>query len=141
MDVLFDATADGRRFQFLNGIDEHRRLCLAIRVGRRCKAKDSVSVLEALTCVYPAPACIRSDNGPEFIAQALRDWCWASTTTTMAYTAPGSPGENGFAESYERRSTSSTTAASGMSSPTLSCAPQLRKRRSWPIVDEESATH
>jgi len=54
-------------------IDEHTRLCLAIRVGRRCKAKDVVAVLEELTIFYPAPTFIRSDYGPEFIAQVLRD--------------------------------------------------------------------
>jgi transposase InsO family protein len=73
MDFQFDATADGRRLKFLNVIDEHSRLCLAIRVGRHCKARDVVTVLEELTSFYPAPTFIRSDNGPEFIAQALRD--------------------------------------------------------------------
>jgi len=103
MDFQFDATADGRRLKFLNVIDEHRRLCLAIRVGRCCKAKDVVAVLEELTTVYPAPTFIRSDNCPEFIAQALRDWCVASDTTSTAYIEPGSPWENGFAESFNRR--------------------------------------
>jgi transposase InsO family protein len=74
MDFQFDATADGRRLKFLNVIDEHSRLCLAIRVGRRCKTKDVVAVLEELTSLYPAPTYIRSDNGPEFIAHALRRW-------------------------------------------------------------------
>ena len=45
MDFQFDATADGRRLKFLNVIDEHSRLCLAIWVGRRCKAKDVVAVV------------------------------------------------------------------------------------------------
>ncbi|MEN9767348.1 MAG: hypothetical protein RLZZ32_1308 [Cyanobacteriota bacterium] len=74
MDFQFDATADGSRLKFLNVIDEHSRLCLAIRVGRRCKAKDVVAVLEELTSLYPAPTYIRSDNGPEFncFAEALR---------------------------------------------------------------------
>ena len=103
MDFQFDATADGRRLKFLNVIDEHSRLCLAIRVGRRCKAKDVVAVLEELTSLYPAPVHIRSDNGPEFIAQALRDWCEASSTTSTAYIEPGSPWENGFAESFNGR--------------------------------------
>jgi putative transposase len=52
MDFQFDATADGRRLKFLNVIDEHSRLCLAIRVGRRCKATDVVAVLEELTSLY-----------------------------------------------------------------------------------------
>ena len=49
------------------------------------------------------PTFIRSDNGPEFIAKALRDWCEASTTTSTAYIEPGSPWENGFAESFNGR--------------------------------------
>jgi putative transposase len=103
MDFQFNATADGRRLKFLNVIDEHSRLCLAIRVGRRCKARDAVAVLEELITVYPAPMFIRSDNRPELIALALRDWCEASDTTSTAYIEPGSPWENGFAESFKGR--------------------------------------
>ncbi len=59
-------------------------------------------MLEELTSLYPAPAFIRSDNGPEFIAHALRRWTESSGTST-AYIEPGSPWENGFAESFNRR--------------------------------------
>ena len=48
IDFQFDATADDRRLKFLNVSDEHSPLCLAIRVGRRCKAKDVVAVLEEI---------------------------------------------------------------------------------------------
>jgi transposase InsO family protein len=99
----FDATADGRRLKFLNAIDEHTRFCLATRVGRRCKAKDVVAVLEELTSLYPSPSFIRSGNRPEFIAQVLWVWCEASDTTSTAYIEPGSPWENGFAESFNGR--------------------------------------
>ena len=51
----------------------------------------------------PAPAFIRSDNGPEFIAQDLGDWCAASSTTSTATIAPAFPWENGFAESFNGR--------------------------------------
>ncbi len=61
-----------------------------------------VAVLEELTSLYPAPAFIRSDNGPEFIAYALRRWAESSTTTT-AYIEPGSPWQNGFVESFNGR--------------------------------------
>ena len=84
-------------------IDEQSRLCLTIRVRRRCKAKDVVAVLEELTSLYPAPAFIRSDNGPKYISQALRGKCKASGTTTTAFIKPGSPWENGFAESFNGR--------------------------------------
>jgi putative transposase len=102
MDFQFDATADGRRLKFLNVIDEHSRLCLAIRVGRRCRAKDVVAVLEELTSLYPAPAYIRSDNGREFIAHTLKRWTESSASTT-AYIEPGSPWQNGFSESFNSR--------------------------------------
>jgi transposase InsO family protein len=102
MDFQFDAAAEGRRLKFLNVIDEHSRLCLAIRVSRRCKAKDVAAVLEELTSLYPAPAFIRSDNGPEFIAYALRRWAESRTTTTV-YIEPGSLWQNGFAESFNSR--------------------------------------
>jgi hypothetical protein len=62
-----------------------------------------VAVLEELTSLYPAPASIRSNNGPEDIAQALRDWCKASTTTCTAYIEAGFPWENGFAGSFNGR--------------------------------------
>ena len=97
MDFRFDTTADGRQLKFLKVIDEHSRLCLAIRVGRRCEAK-----VEELTSLYPAPAFIRSDNDPEFIAHALRRWSKESGTTT-AYIEIGSPWQNGFAESFNGR--------------------------------------
>jgi len=100
MDVQFNTTAYGRRLKFLNVFDEHSCLCLAIRVGRRCKAKDVVAVLEELTSLYTAPAFIRSDNGPEFIDQVLRDWCEVTVTTSTAYIQPGSPWENCFTESF-----------------------------------------
>ena len=54
MDFQFDSTADGQRLKFINMIDEHNRLCLAIRVGRRRKAKDVVALLEELTSIYLA---------------------------------------------------------------------------------------
>jgi len=102
MDVQGDATADGRRLKVLNVIDEHIRLCLAIRVGLPCKAKDVVAVLEDLTTLYPAPTFIRSDNGPELMAHALRPWCKTSGTAT-AYIEPGSRWQNDFAESFKSR--------------------------------------
>ncbi len=131
MDFQFDATADGRRLKFLNVIDEHSRLCLAIRVGRRCKAKDVVAVLEELTSLYPAPAFIRSDNGPEFIAHALRRWA-ESITTTTAYLQPGAP----WRTALPNRS----TAGLGTSSSTLNCSPGWLRHRAWPIAGDWSTT-
>jgi len=68
----------------------------------RCKSKAVVALLEQLTSLYPAPAFFRSDNGPEFIAHALKRWSDNSGTTT-AYIEPGSPWQNGFTESFNSR--------------------------------------
>jgi len=102
MDFQFDATADVRRLKFLNVIDEHSRLCLVIRLGRCCKTKDVVAVLVELTSLYPAPVLVRSDNGPEFLAYALRRW-WKDSGTTTTYIEPGSAWQNGFAGSFNSR--------------------------------------
>jgi len=65
LDYQFDTTAVSRRLTFINVIDEQSRLCLVIRVGRRCMSKDVVVVLEQLTSLCPAQGIIRSDNGPD----------------------------------------------------------------------------
>lgn len=102
MDCQFNAAADGRRLTFLNVIYEYSRLCLTIRVDRRCTAWDVVYLLEELTVLHPAPAFIRSDNGHDFSAHALRRWCTSSGTST-AFSQPGSPLQNGSAESFDSR--------------------------------------
>jgi len=95
-------TEDGRAFRTLNLIDEFTRECLAIRVKRRL---NSVDVIEALTDQFilrGVPSFIRSDNGPEFIAEAVRTWIRAVGAKT-AYIEPGSPWENGYVESFNAR--------------------------------------
>ena len=99
IDFQFDQTMDGRTLKFLNVIDEFSRVCLAIRVGRRCQAMDVIDRIEELLKLYPAPTHLRMDNGPEFIAHALQEWCTGSGTGT-AYIPPGSPWENPFVESF-----------------------------------------
>ena len=75
IDFQFDQTMDGRTLKFLNVIDEFSRVCLAIRVGRRCKAVDVIDTIEELLNLYPPPTHMRMDNGPEFIAGVVhRKW-------------------------------------------------------------------
>jgi transposase InsO family protein len=93
---------NGRKLKFLNVIDEYSRMALAIRVGRRCKAVDVIDTLEELLSKFPAPTHIRMDNGPEFIALALQEWCVGSGTGTE-YIPPGAPWENPFVESFNSR--------------------------------------
>jgi hypothetical protein len=93
---------DGSRLKLLNIVDEYSRMCLAIRVGRRCNAIDVIDLIEELLKQYPAPTHLRMDNGPEFIAHALQEWCTGSGSGTECI-PPGSPWENLFVESFNSR--------------------------------------
>ena len=83
-------------------MDEFTRECLAIRVARKLKAIDVIDVLSNLFILRGVPGHIRSDNGPEFIAQTVQDWI-AAVGAKTAYIAPGSPWENGYVESFNAR--------------------------------------
>jgi len=80
-------------------IDEFTREALAIRVARRLNSTDVIEALCDLFIDRGIPAHIRSDNGPEFIAAALREWI-AAVGAKTAYIEPGSPWENGYVESF-----------------------------------------
>ena len=74
----------------------------AIRVKRRLNSAEVIDALTDLFILRGVPAYIRSDNGPEFIAQAVRDWI-AAVGAKTAYIEPGSPWENGYCESFNAR--------------------------------------
>lgn len=101
-DFVEDRTHNGRKFRMLNVIDEFTRECIAIRVSRKLKAVDVIDVLSDLFILRGVPGHIRSDNGPEFIAKAVRDWINAVGART-AYIEPGSPWENGYCESFNAK--------------------------------------
>jgi putative transposase len=101
-DFVEDRTHDGRKFRMLNIIDEFTRECLVIRVNRKLKAVDVIDVLSDLFILRGVPGHIRSDNGPEFVAKAVREWITAVGAKT-AYIEPGSPWENGYCESFNSK--------------------------------------
>lgn len=101
-DFTFDETRDGRRLKFLVVIDEYTRQCLRIEVGRSMGAKTVIRVLAELMQVHGEPAALRSDNGPEFVANAVQTWLAAAGVTTF-YIQPSSPWENAYAESFNSR--------------------------------------
>ena len=86
----------------LNVIDEFTRECLAIRVDRKLKSTDVIDVLSDLFILRGVPGHIRSDNGPEFIAKAVREWI-AAVGARTAFIEPGSPWENGYCESFNSK--------------------------------------
>lgn len=76
LDYQFDQTADGRILKLLHVVDEFTREALVIECRRRIDADATVAVLDRLVAARGrAPGHIRCDNGPEFTANALRDWC------------------------------------------------------------------
>jgi putative transposase len=101
-DFVEDRTHDGRKYRMLNVIDEFTRECLAIRVGRKLNSVDVVDLLSDLFILRGVPGHVRSDNGPEFIAKAVRAWIAAVGATTV-YIEPGSPWENGYCESFNSK--------------------------------------
>ncbi|KQT01734.1 integrase [Rhizobium sp. Leaf391] len=101
-DFVEDRTHNGRKIRMLNVIDEFTRECIAIRVERKLKAIDVIDVLSNLFILRGVPTHIRSDNGPEFIAKALREWI-AAVGAKTAYIMPGSPWENGYCESFNSK--------------------------------------
>ncbi len=98
-DFVQDKTRDGRKLRMLTVIDEHSRECLAIETQRRLRSQDVLETMADLFLTHGMPAHIRSDNGPEFIAKALRDWLKRVGVKTL-FIEPGSPWENGYNESF-----------------------------------------
>ncbi len=101
-DFVEDQTHNGRKFRMLNIIDEHSRECLAMVPLRRFRSNDVIEVLADLFIEHGPPEHIRSDNGPEFVAHAVREWLGRLGVTTL-YIEPGSPWENGYIESFNAR--------------------------------------
>ena len=98
-DFVIDRTEDRRQIRLLVVIDEFTRECLAIEVARSFTARQVVEVLRYLFAVRGAPKCLRSDNGPEFVAKEVRKWLDQADVQTL-FIAPGSPWENGYVESF-----------------------------------------
>ena len=101
-DFVFDRTSDGRKLRMLTVVDEYTRECLAIEVARRLRSQDVLAVLADLCVRRGPPTYIRSDNGAEFTARAVRRWLARIDVQTL-FIEPGSPWENGYIESFNGR--------------------------------------
>ena len=101
-DFVHHRTYDGRAFRMLNVLDEFTRESLAIRMRRKLSSVDVIDVLTDLFILRGVLGYIRSDNGPEFVAEAVRRWIAAIGART-AFIEPGSPWENGYIESFNVR--------------------------------------
>ena len=98
-DFVMERTQDGKTFRMLTVLDEFTRECLAIHVARRIRSDDVLHLLTDLFSDRGPPDNIRSDNGSEFTARAVRAWLGRIGVKTL-YIEPGSPWENGYNESF-----------------------------------------
>jgi putative transposase len=101
-DFVFDRTTSGTTLKWLSIVDEHTRECLALKAARSITSEDVIDTLAELFAMRGVPRCVRSDNGPEFIAQAIQRW-FEKTGVESLYIEPGAPWENGYAESFHSR--------------------------------------
>ena len=98
-DFVKDQTTDGRSLKILTVVDEYTRESLTVEMERSFTSRDVVNTLRELFELRGVPAHIRSDNGPEFIAHAVRDWLAANNVGPL-YIEPGAPWQNGVGESF-----------------------------------------
>jgi putative transposase len=98
-DFVHDRTHDGRPLKILTVLDEYSRECLAIRVTRKMNSLNVLTTLAGLFLRCGVPEHIRSDNGPEFAAKAIRTWL-SRLKVRPLFIEPGSPWENGYNESF-----------------------------------------
>ena len=99
MDFMSDSLMSGRRFRTLNLIDDYNREALAIEVDTALPAERVIRVLEEVVEYRGKPQQIRVDNGPEFIATKLVQWC-EQKQVQLLYIQPGKPMQNGYIERF-----------------------------------------
>jgi transposase InsO family protein len=102
LDFVEDRTLGGTKLRILCLADEFTRESLALAVGKSFRSERVCSVLEELIAVRGTPGALRMDNGPEFVALALRRLCHQRGVDATSI-EPGKPWQNGFAESFHSR--------------------------------------
>jgi transposase InsO family protein len=98
-DFVFDRAEWGDRLKWLPVIGEFTRECLSLEVERSMTSSDVIRTLDRRVKECGIPDFIRSDNGPEFVARAVKDWIAARGFRTL-FIEPGSPWQNNFIESF-----------------------------------------
>jgi putative transposase len=101
-DFIHDRTEDGRTIKIFSLIDEYSRYCLTLKVENKINAKAVCKALQQACADFGTPGHIRSDNGPEFIADIIREWITDKKVETI-YIDPGCPWQNPFVESFHSR--------------------------------------
>jgi putative transposase len=111
-DLVFDRCANGQRLKCLTITDEWTKEGLAIEVDGRIRSQRVIEVLVRLVSVRGAPLYLRSDNGPEFVSQALLSWIVSQGIDT-ALADPGKPWQNGTGKASTASSATSVSTSNG----------------------------
>lgn len=101
MDFMSDSLASGRRFRTLNVLDDYNREVLHIEISTSLPSVRVIRVLEEIKSWRGLPRQIRVDNGPEFIADKLSEWC-ADNGVNLQFIQPGRPMQNGYVERFNK---------------------------------------
>jgi putative transposase len=101
IDFMHDRLYDSRPFRTFNVLDEGNREALAIEVATSLPSWRVLAVLDELIAVHGAPAALRLDNGPEFIAEAVAVWA-AAQGIALRFIQPGKPDQNAYIERFNR---------------------------------------
>ena len=126
-DFVFDHTTSGSQLKWLSIVDEHTRECLALKVDRSITSEDVIDTLAELFAMRGVPKCIRSDNGPEFVAQAIRRWLAQVDVETLYITAGKSRGKT----ATRRVSIAGSATSSWRWRCSRACRPPKRLTRQW----------
>ena len=98
-DFVFGTCANGQNLKMLTVVDEWTRESLAVEVEARINSVGVIDVLAKLMSLHGQPEYLRSDNGPEFVSTAVKQWLNRSGVQT-AYIDRGKPWQNGLNESF-----------------------------------------
>jgi putative transposase len=98
-DFIHDRTSNGRPLKWLTLVDEYTRECLVLHAAESMSGSDVRRIVARVMGRRGAPTKIRSDNGSEFICEALSGWLRRKGSESIPV-APGSPWQNGYIESF-----------------------------------------
>lgn len=101
LDFMSDSLTDGRSYRTLNVIDDYNREALAVEVDHSLPSERVVRVLDQVAEERGYPRKLRSDNGPEFIAQAMEAWA-KDHDVELTPIQPGKPTQNAYIERFNR---------------------------------------
>jgi putative transposase len=103
MDFMRDSLFQGKPFRSFNVIDDFNREALNITVAKSITASRVIQELNNMIAWRGQPEKIRVDNGPEFIAEALNQWCKSFTPEIeLVFIQKGKPSQNGYIERFNK---------------------------------------